>query len=467
MKPTHVILVSAIAAAAAAGPGPVFAQTRTTDAVFIETRPDPARGQRLDVTVSSAAGYDKDDSLGGGALGGIGLVGPAGESVTLAASASYALVGHRTQLRATAASTTRYYGSLDSMLHSSDNDASRSGAVGFLYHTNDTTFVANQTANYASSLLYNLIPGTGVITPGQAPAATTDYGLSNSDIYAYNSAAEYRRRLATRNFVSARIEWEHSDMSGGRADGHILNVYKGRAGVSRHVTRNFTATAEYVYRYGDIASGRVVAYGQVLQENGAEFGFDYRRPLSATRGLTMQVRVGGSMIALPAANLVTASPDGTALDAVGVLDRRYDQYSGQVFASYDFGRSWQASGSIRRGIEYVSGLGEPVVADSFTARIDGLLTQRIDVLGTAAYASGASAVNQVASLFDTYTASVRLRYGFTHTWATYVEYLYYFYDSRGTLPLVPGLPPNVERNAFRVGLMLRMPAVGKVDRVTR
>jgi hypothetical protein len=466
VKTAHVILVSAIAAAAAAGPSPVFAQTRPSDSVFIETRPDPARGQRLDVTVSSAAGYDKDDSLGGGALGGIGLVGPAGESVTLTGVASYALVGHRTQFRATGATTTRYYGSLDNILHSSDNDASRAAAVGFLYHTPDTTFVANQTANYASSLLYNLLPGTGAITPGQGPAATTDYALSNSDIYSYNSAAEYTRRLTTRNSVSARAEWEHSDMSGGRADGHILNVYKGRAGVSRHVSRNLTALAGYVYRYGDIASGRVVSYGQVLQEHGMEFGVDYRRPLSATRGFSMQLRFGASMIALPASTILVVPAEADAV-VVDIPNRRYDQYSEQVSGSYDFGRTWQASGTFRRGIEYVTGLGEPVNADSFTARIDGLLAQRIDFLGTAAYSSGASALNQVASLFDTYTASARFRYGLTRTWATYVEYLYYFYDSRGTLPLVPGLPPRVERNGIRVGLMLRMPAVGKVDRVAR
>src|SRR5436190_24304161 len=112
------VLVTAVALALAAGPAAARAQTRPSNALFLETRPDPARGQRLDVTLNSAGGYDNDSSLEDRGLGGIGLQRPAGQSVFVAANVNYALLGRRTQFRATAASTTRYYGSLDSLLHS-------------------------------------------------------------------------------------------------------------------------------------------------------------------------------------------------------------------------------------------------------------------------------------------------------------------------------------------------------------
>jgi len=430
----------------------VLAQTRPTNAVFVENRPDPASGQRLDFTLSSAEGYDKDASLDRRELGGVGLLGPAGESILMTAVASYAEIGHRTQFRASGGSTVRYYGSLNDILHSSSNDASHAAAAGFLFHTSDTMFVANETANYASSLLYNFFPGAAAITPGTGPAATTDYGLSNSEVYSYTSATEYTRRITTRNSVSAAAEWEHSDIVGGRAETQKLNVYKGRAGLAHHFGKDLTAIGGYVYRFGDVASGRLAPYGQQLKEHEAEAGFDYHRPLSATRSLTMQVRLGASTIMLPP----SIELDGSQIDA-----RRYGQFSGQLTTAYDFGRTWQASGNVRRGVEYVSGLGQPVIADSLSARVDGLLASRIDVRVSVAYATGESALTRAASLFNTYTASARIRYGLSRTWATYVEYLYYCYDSRGTVALVPGLPPSLQRNGVRAGMMLRVPAVGK------
>lgn len=449
---TSIAVLCTAATVAAVAPSPADAQTRPSNALFVENRPDPTNGQRLDITVSSAEGYDKDASPHGGELGGVGLLGPAGQSILVTTAASYAWIGHQLQFRASGGSTERYYQSLNDVLHSSTNDASDAAAAGLLFHTPETTFVANQTANYASSLLYNFLPGTATITPGTGPAATADYGLSNSQIYAYSSATEYTRRVSTRNSVSAAAEWEHSDIVGGRADSQQLNVYKARAGFAHHVGHNFTALAGYVYRFGDVAAGRLVPYGQVLKENELELGVDYHRPLSATRSFNVQIRLGGSTIKLPPV---------TGIDLVPTGDRRYEQFSGQLATAYDFGRSWQASGSFRRGLEYVTGLGEPVLADAFTARVDGLLTRRVDLLASAAYSSGESALTRAASLFNTYTGTVRLRFGLTRTWATYAEYLYYFYDSRGTAPLVPGLPPSLERNGVRVGLMLRVPAAGK------
>ena len=62
-------------------------------------------------------------------------------------------------------------------------------------------------------------------------------------------------------------------------------------------------------------------------------------------------------------------------------------------------------------------------------------------------------------MFDTYTGDVRLRYALTRTFAAYVEYLYYFYDSRGSVPIAPGIPAGLERNGVRAGLTLRVPAL--------
>src|SRR5262249_6805253 len=141
-------------------------------------------------------------------------------------------------------------------------------------------------------------------------------------------------------------------------------------------------------------------------------------------------------------------------------DQRYGQFSGQVGLDYDLGRTWQAGGTYRRGIEYIAGLTAPVSATSVTATVDGLFTRRIDLFASAAYSSGESALNRgSSSIFDMYTGTVRVRFAATHQWAPYVECLYYMYDSHGSVPLVPGIPSTMARRSLRGGLMLRAPRI--------
>jgi len=46
-------------------------------------------------------------------------------------------------------------------------------------------------------------------------------------------------------------------------------------------------------------------------------------------------------------------------------------------------------------------------------------------------------------------------------WAASLDYLYYYYDFRGTLLLHAGVPSALERNGVRAGLTLWMPVIRK------
>ena len=59
--------------------------------------------------------------------------------------------------------------------------------------------------------------------------------------------------------------------------------------------------------------------------------------------------------------------------------------------------------------------------------------------------------------FTTYTGDVRLRYALGRTWATYAEYLFYYYTFNRNLTLIPGIPPGLTRNGLRVGVTLWVP----------
>jgi opacity protein-like surface antigen len=121
---------------------------------------------------------------------------------------------------------------------------------------------------------------------------------------------------------------------------------------------------------------------------------------------------------------------------------------------YQFSQGWQARMTYRRGLDVVLALRDPVFADGLSATVDGVFTPRLDFLAYGGFTKGQSALSQQSSTFDTYTANVRLRYALTQMWATYVEYLYYSYDFRGTAQLPVGVSPQLDRNGIRVGVTM-------------
>ncbi|HMD35977.1 MAG TPA: hypothetical protein VKH42_13460 [Vicinamibacterales bacterium] len=449
MKRPAALLLSALFAVAA-GSTRVLAQVnapRSSSNGVFDTRPYTATGQRLDVTFSTNEGYDHD--VLPQTLDTIDLVGPSGASTNVLGSARYAWFGRHAQFRAAGESTLRSYNSLGDLPDSSYATSSHSEATAFSYRTAKNNFVAYQTASYSSSLLNSLFPQSGEFVPGDAPTVASAYAVRDSQVYSYNAGTEFTRKVTARNSVSASVDWQHADTFGAKVKTSSLNASRLRFRFSRDVSRNTTATAGYSYRLGDVVG--LLPVGGLLEENGAEIGIDYRHPISKTRRLTVQTRVGIASIADP----------GLTPEA-GLNGQHYRQFSAQVSALYDIGRTWQAGGEYRRGnFEYVAGLREPVTSDNFSLRVEGLLTRRLEGLASIVHSVGKSALNRTESFYETYNGDVRLRFALTRTVAAYGEYVYGFYDSRGTAPVIAGLPPSLERNGIRAGFTLRVSAAGK------
>jgi hypothetical protein len=114
------------------------------------------------------------------------------------------------------------------------------------------------------------------------------------------------------------------------------------------------------------------------------------------------------------------------------------------------------SGAYRRGIEYMALLAAPVLSDGARVSLEGLLTSRLDLLATAAYVHGASAIDQLSRL-DSSTANVRLRYALSRSLAVYGEYVFFSYDFGDRQTLAPALPRVFNQHGVRVGLMLWKP----------
>jgi len=355
----------------------------------------------------------------------------------------YGWEGRSVQVQAAGRSAVRYYAALDTIRTVSHSAA---GAVSARLPARSAVRFT-QTAAYTPSYLYGLFPGFETTTPVDALPPSPDYAVDGAESYAYGTGMTVIYNVLGKNSLSATVERQQSETRGGMGTLQDLDVYATESQYSRRVGRHTVASARYRYRVGDVAPGDGATSGARMVEHGVELGADYRRPLSATRQLTVEGRVGSAALLLP---------DGVR--AVSVTRKPY-RVLGDMAIGYQFKRTWRARATYRRSIEYVAGLAEPVSTDGMTARVEGWPARRIDVLASAGYSSGESTWNPSSMVFDTYTGNLKLRYVLTRVLSVYFEYLYYFYDFRGTMLLGPGIPRRLERNGGRAGFTLDVPAL--------
>jgi hypothetical protein len=404
----------------------------------------PAR-QTLDTTFVLTEAYDDDVLAEGGPS--LTAVKPGGFYSMFQAGGSYARAGRSTSVAVNFASALRYY----SELHTVKAAASSLGA-GFSTRIGEkTTWTANQSVTYAPSYFYGVFPGASTPGIGDLPSsASPDYTLNTSSSYAYSLSTSVTRSVSQRGSLTGAVDGSYTDFVQqvpGRRD---ARAYTGRAGYNHNLNRNAVLHVAYRFRSGDVG----YASNRSTSEHGLDIGVETSKPLSATRRATFSFTLGSSAVQVPES--LAAGGGVVAGDRTTTLYR----VSGDVQAGYQFNRTWSARATFRRGLEYVPTLTTPVFANGATAYLGGLLSNRLSLSATASYSTGDSAIRNAAT-YSTYTGDTRLQFALGRKWAVYGEYLYYYYDFRGTSQLLPGLPPTMTRNGVRLGLTAWMPLLGR------
>ena len=224
-----------------------------------------------------------------------------------------------------------------------------------------------------------------------------------------------------------------------------LTVFSLGARFSRNVTRDTALSAGYRYNTGEFG----YRLGQTTGEHAVDFGFDTTRRVSATRRIDLSASVGGSVVEIP---------EGAV--EFGAVPRQY-RLNAEASASYPLSRTARLRGVYTRGLQYVGGLSRPVFVDGFSGELNGRVFGRIDIFGRIGRAAG-QPVGTSDDLLDTYTSQLKITYLVTREFSAYAEYIYYEYQDNGEflpaqIPLVPGLPPDLKREAIHVGLAWQLP----------
>jgi hypothetical protein len=157
-----------------------------------------------------------------------------------------------------------------------------------------------------------------------------------------------------------------------------METYSGRATYSRGIGRSGRMSTEYEYRAVEMGFAPYI-------EHRLNIGGQYSRALSTSRRATFRFRLSPSTLEVsePAAS-APVTGRVSRVQAEGTID-------------YQFRRTWRASGSYQRGVEYVAVLTEPFFSNSARADLSGLLGRRVDISVSAAFADGESALTSTAA----------------------------------------------------------------------
>ncbi len=398
-----------------------------------------APGQTLDLTLGVTEAYD--DNL----LAETISITPESPTVSgfytmISADASYNKRGKKTQFGATGGTVLRYYNEEQTFTPGA------SAGVGFSTElARRTTLFANQTVAYSPSYLYGLFPSLDTPGPGETVPVAPDYSVNNSASYHYGTTVSLTQGVSRRGSLTGSMDYQYSDFIEEIASQRDLAYYQGRVQYSHGVSRNASFRIGYHYRAGDFGYG-LASVTSKTTEHGIDVGMDYTRPLSPTRRFVFGFDVGSS---------AADAPFGTDL---GTVDGRQYRMSGNMYASYQFQRTWETRATYRRGLGYVAELSGPVYSDAVSAALNGMLSRQVSFSAAVAYSKGDSAVFTRAAQFSTYTVSTRVSRVIGKAWALYGEYLYYFYDF-GAAQVRAGLPSSVERNGVRAGLTVWLPLI--------
>jgi hypothetical protein len=404
--------------------------------VFGGTRPETAPREELVIAASVAGAYDSDapPEL-------FQLVDPSehifsGRSALLLGGADYrrsgvvqVLAGAQTSLR---------YAPDDSGLRVLNHDAGLSLSTDLPQRF---TLSVEQRAAYSPSL-FGLFPADAAAA-GELPALTPEYAVADAGGYSYSGQVGLARPVGRRNLFSGAAELQYADYRLETVNRRDLATHGASAAYSRDVRRNSTLRVGYRYRTGEFGFSN---FGTTT-EHGVDIGFSHLKPLSRTRRAELTFSLGSSTVGVP-----------RAAEAADVIGRRY-LASGSAAARYEFARTWQVRGSVQRGVEYVPEFTEPVFADGFTTSLEGLITRRLDLVMSAGYSRGASALIADSFELDTYTGTVRLRYALARSYALYVQAFHYRYESSGEAARLPDARRLIERTGVRAGLTFWVPVL--------
>lgn len=426
------LVVLAIAAAVCLVAWPADAQVQRAErpyrGLFGGNEADPASRQALDFSAGLNFGYD-DNVSGTGSVG--GSFDPrfqassryVGGSVSLA----YAFHGNRVSVAASGNTSGRLLTEVDDLV--TLNHGAAAGAAVRLGPR--TGFSINQSVAFSPYYSFSLLPPLFLPEIGEQAPFGEDFVVQKREAWRYGTSLGLNHQLSPRTSVSAGYGLNYTDFVDAGRD---LRYHRARAGLVQRLTRYASLRLGYGYGRGEFAQGDSAS--SLNEHHNIDVGVDYARSLSFSRSTTFSFSTGSSVLKSQ--------------------NRTFARLSGNANLAHQMGRSWSLYASYQRGLAFRDGFDEPLWSDSVLTGLNGYLGSRTRVSLAGGYSTGSVGARRGRG-YDTMHASASLQYAVTRFVAAVANYGLYRYGFDQARDLPSGVPQELDRHAFRVGLSFWVP----------
>lgn len=441
MKIIAVLFVAASMVAIGVCPADAQSTAPRTPAggLFGATRSDVGAADKLNFRFEVAQGLDSavpaelSTKLSQGLQSG-------GPSTVLHASSDYQRDSKHMTLMGNASTAFKYFRDLDRF-----DATGHSAGLGAIFKTHQGSLRLDQMAAYSPSYLYQLFPVDPAAPVDPAIPINAEYQITDTESFTYKTNAVLTMGSPRATQFTATGSFNRTDFDQATWDRLDLNYYEGVAKIGHRFTPSRALSTGYKYRSGEFG------FGGPTQEHGITIGLEYAPALSRTRRAVFRFEIGPSLLQLPESAVARVTDQPADTDLV--------RLSSDVNIIYPFRLNWRASAGYRRSVEYLSVLGEPALADAARLGLSGLISRRIDVDASAAYAQAGSALRPIEAM-ETYTGQITLRYALKRWLALSSQYLYYFYDLHEQA-VASQLPQRFEQHSVRLGVVLFLETLGR------
>jgi hypothetical protein len=427
-----------IAAAIVALPVRALAQppmpARPFRSLFNARPQEPGHEQSLLFTLSAYGGYD--DNVVGGQAGGAGVDPRAqvgGGVIGTDANLAYTKNVEHTQFVANLGGSYRRYPSESSL-----SAASYTAGAGVSHQLAHRTRVqASGNVGFQPTYQLGLFPTLPDQSLGAVLPSNLDYAVLRSSSVIVNTTESLDQQLSRRSSITFSYDFTQQTFGNSTPATGATDLQAQGCAIRfrRQVSRYMSLRLGYGYRH---AVYNYPAHS-VVDGHNIDVGVDYARSLAFSRHTTFSFSTGSTIV-----------------DFQG---NRFANVTGNATLSHLFTRNWNGSVAYNRDLSFVASISQPMFADSATARLQGIIAQRVMVTFSGGYLSGSLGLSQETTSVHTGTGAVSLVYALTDYLGLTADYSYYTYDFSNAVALPVGLKPNFDRNSVRGGLTLWLPLI--------
>jgi hypothetical protein len=304
-------------------------------------------------------------------------------------------------------------------------DQGRHGTIGLEAGGRTTRIALEQTVRQLP--FQQLVGLPSVLGPGNSIDTSADHALDGVSNTVYGSSVSVTRTLGRDGTLS--FDYGLGITRTVARPSH--DVHRGGALFTHRVGRGLDLRLGYHARSRQPEPDSVVA---PLLSHDLDVGFAFTRGLSVARRTTLTFSSGSSIV----------SSD---------FGRQY-VLTGSAALSHAIGRTWNASLTLDRGLDFPDALPQPVIADTLTVGLGGSWGRRFNLRARAMGGLGSIALDGDGQ-YRTFGTEVRAGLLVGRRWQWFAEHFYFQHEASGGA-LASGLPAATSRRGVRTGFDVQL-----------